>query len=169
MIKVIKQSKKYGDLEIILDEEGIELYRKNTWHIVKHGKTFYLRTNLKVKGKYYCKAFHRELLQLNNQKEVVDHINGNGLDNRKENLRICLQSENIKNQVRIKTKPWQSKYKGVFWNKKNKNWRSMIGVNGKRINIGSFTSEHAAAVAYNIEAKRQFGKFANLNKIGSTK
>jgi hypothetical protein len=165
MIVKIFRNTKHGVVKITLDEQGLELYQKYSWHIQKHGNTYYLKTNLKVDGKYYSRTFHRELFNLDNPNNVIDHINGDGLDNRRVNCRVCTQQDNIRNQVRKYVSNKTSKYKGVFWNKKSKTWRAMIGVNNKRINIGSFSSEHAAGIAYNILAKKHYSDFARLNKI----
>jgi hypothetical protein len=90
---------------------------------------------------------------------VVDHIDGNGLNNTRANLRICTSAQNICNcKGRSKT----SKYKGVSWSKRNK-WASVISLNLKRIHIGYFDDEIEAAKAYDKKAKELFGEFAYLN------
>ena len=96
---------------------------------------------------------------------VIDHINGNKLDNRKCNLRICTRLENAQN--RLPNKNSISKYKGVNLRKdvKNKKWRATIQCNKKRYSLGDFLTEKEAAKAYNIKAKELFGQFAVLNKV----
>lgn len=95
--------------------------------------------------------------------QVTDHINHNKLDNRRENLRICLQSDNVKNTkgraIRI------SKYKGVHLQRKNKKWVASININKKRKHLGCFSSQEDAANAYNLAAIEYFGEFAHLNQI----
>ena len=89
----------------------------------------------------------------------VDHINGDKLDNRKENLRVCTHRENGKNQkISINN---TSGYKGVFAN--HKNWQAVIGVDGKPIYLGTYPSPEKAAEAYDVAAKKYHGDFANLN------
>lgn len=90
----------------------------------------------------------------------VDHINGDRLDNRRENLRICTQSQNCTNRASVKSK---SGYKGVskHWNK----WRAVIKVNQKKIHLGLFDTKEEAALAYNKAAKVYFGDFARLNSL----
>lgn len=100
---------------------------------------------------------------LNFPKNYIDHINGNGLDNRKQNLRSCTFSQNIWNQKIRKNNT--SGFKGVSWDKYNKKWRSRIGFNYKYILIGYFDDPINAANAYNKKAKELFGKFARLNVI----
>ena len=90
----------------------------------------------------------------------VDHINGNTLDCRRENLRIVTSRQNTMNIHIIRGK---SCYKGVFWNKDIEKWYSRIGVNYKLINLGYFASEIEAAKAYDRAALKHFGEFARLN------
>lgn len=104
--------------------------------------------------------------------EVIDHINNDPLDNRRENLRIASPRQNQQNQKR-KT---SSKYPGVYWSKQAKKWHAMIKLNGKKKHLGYFVEEREAAKAYeaavrencqeelicktgrNINVKSQWGK-----------
>ena len=92
---------------------------------------------------------------------VIDHINGDALDCRRENLQACTHQQNIMKQRHQVTA--KNKYKGVmqFRNK----WRSRITINGKTMHIGMFASAIEAARAYNEKAKELFGDFANLNEV----
>lgn len=92
---------------------------------------------------------------------VVDHINHNGLDNRKANLRIATFSENRRNSR--KAKDTSSKYKGVSWHKNNKKWHAGININGRRKHLGSFDDEIQAAKAYDEVARKYHGEFSSLN------
>lgn len=95
------------------------------------------------------------------EKMEVDHINGNKLDNRRENLRVCKGSQNKMNRsISINNK---TGFNGVYWAKQNKKFRAMIGINGKRKHIGYFNTAHSAARAYNVAARGLFGKFAKIN------
>ena len=93
---------------------------------------------------------------------ATDHINGNPLDNRKENLRICSKKENLRN--RGKQKNNKSGYKGVHRHRDGA-WITKIQVDNKTIALGSFKDKHLAAVAYNNAAYHYFGEFAWLNQI----
>lgn len=94
---------------------------------------------------------------------IVDHVNGNGCDNRKENLRFCTESDNCKNRHNT----WgKSIYKGVSWEKRYHTWISRIYVNHKSIYLGSFKDEIDAAKVYNKAAAEYFGEFARLNEVG---
>ena len=91
-----------------------------------------------------------------------DHINHNGLDNRKANLRPATGTQNIWHRRKFK-KPSRSKYKGVDWAKDMNRWRARIRVNGRRIYLGSFKNEIDAAKAYDSAAKKYHGEYASLN------
>lgn len=93
----------------------------------------------------------------------IDHIDGNGLNNQRSNLRFATRSQNSQNMRLRKTSV--SGYKGVCWNKKDKVWISRISVEGKPIHLGSFKEKEAAAAAYNIAALMYFGEFAFLNQV----
>jgi len=92
--------------------------------------------------------------------DIIDHINGNGLDNRKENLRFCTVSQNMFN--RKKAFNSTSRYYGVSFDKHSKKWRSQIHTNGKSITFGRYDNEVDAAKAYDIRVKKYKGEFAKL-------
>lgn len=96
--------------------------------------------------------------------EVCDHINGNGLDNRRCNLRLATHSENMRNR-RI-NKNSASHYKGVTWHKGTRKWRAQIKKDGNKKHIGYFDTMEAAHAAYVAAARELHGEFAN---DGSTK
>lgn len=100
-------------------------------------------------------VLHRYLM--GNPTQEVDHINGNRLDNRRANLRVCTRQENTMN--RKKRKNCSSSYKGVFWHHGKQIW--VAKVQGKQ--IGTFREEVDAATAYNIVAQQRYGEFARLN------
>jgi len=93
----------------------------------------------------------------------VDHINQNGLDNRRVNLRFATKSENRAN-VKKRTDN-SSGFKGVSFNKRVAKWRAYIQKDKKQIHLGFFDDKQKAAKAYNDAAKRLFGEFAWLNQI----
>lgn len=93
---------------------------------------------------------------------AVDHIDGNGLNNRRTNLRVVTPQQNSFNRRKITSK--SSRYKGVHA-RGNGKFRAAIRVNGKLINIGTFSTELDAAKAYNILALKYFGEFACLNQL----
>jgi len=93
---------------------------------------------------------------------VIDHINGNGLDNRKANLRQSTYAQNSWNRGKARVKS-SSKYKGVCQHKKDRKWQAQISAVGKRIYLGRFKNQKEAAKAYDKAAKKYHGEFANLN------
>ena len=103
---------------------------------------------------------HREILHAPDGIEV-DHINGNRLDNRKENLRLSTKVENGRNRGLNSNN--SSGYKGVSYKKSRHNWQARINVKGKRIWLGQGNSPEEAARIYDIGALKYFGEFAWTN------
>lgn len=101
---------------------------------------------------------HREILEVP-KGMMVDHINGDGRDNRKANLRAATPKQNVWN-TKARGK---SKYKGVWQVKGTGKWCARIKVNGKQRNLGRFDDEVEAAKAYDRAAKEECGEFAKLN------
>jgi len=93
---------------------------------------------------------------------VVDHINHDGLDNRRANLRIVTQQQNTWNSRRG-LRQGKSRYKGVSWDKDNNKWAATIRVEGKCRRIGFFEDEISAARAYDAAAKKHRGEYALVN------
>jgi hypothetical protein len=90
----------------------------------------------------------------------VDHIDHNGLNNTRANLRLCSQAQNNCNKP---SRYGASKFKGVCWNRARKKWVASIQHNGKRYDLGYFTDEIAAARAYDKKAAELHRQFACLN------
>ena len=97
--------------------------------------------------------------------EFVDHVNGDPLDNRRSNLRLCSQLENARNK-KITTKT--SCFKGVSRRSSGNKFASNIRVDGVLMTLGAFDSEEAAARCYNAAAVYYFGEFARLNPVEAT-
>lgn len=154
---MIKISLTQGQVALI-DNEDYDLVRQYKWYVFKHRNTYYAASKNK---ELKTVRMHRLIINAPYGKQV-DHINGNGLDNRKENLRLVDNNQNQWNRHNISGK---SKYKGVHWNKANKKWHSQIRVYGKRLHLGYFKDEIEAARAYDKAAKDNFGEYAKLNFI----
>lgn len=92
--------------------------------------------------------------------ELVDHINGDGLDNRRCNLRLATHKQNMRNRRRHKNN--QSGYKGVSWHKKNAKWRAQYTYMGTNKTIGYFDDPKDAYEAYCEAVKNRDGEFARL-------
>lgn len=147
----------------LVDDEDFEELSKVKWRANKGGNTFYAIRS--VYFDFISKSFlmHREILGLNYSEFHVDHIDGNGLNNQRSNLRICTHRENMMNRATNKNST--SHYKGVSWARDRKKWRAEIEVDAKRIKIGCFETEKYAARAYNEAAIKYHGEFARLNKV----
>lgn len=146
----------------LLDDDDFEKYCTRTWHAMPHGSTIYVRTGKWTGRKLRRFLIHRLIMKA--PKGVsVDHIDGDGLNNQKSNLRLCTHSQNLGN--RKPNKNHSSKFKGVSFHKRAKAWYANIGINGKRSHIGTFPNEKEAALAYNVAAAKHFGEFARLNTI----
>ncbi|MBN2312335.1 MAG: HNH endonuclease [Sedimentisphaerales bacterium] len=95
-------------------------------------------------------------------KMQVDHIDGDGLNNQRANLRICTQAENARNR-RKHNRRQSSKFKGVCFDKRDDRWRAYIKKSGKRYYLGYFDSEVKAASAYDVAARKHFKQYACTN------
>lgn len=96
----------------------------------------------------------------------TDHINGNGLDNRRANLRTATASQNRANMGKPRRPdgaPHSSRFKGVSWDRSRGKWQAKINVNGRHHNLGRYFDETAAARAYDAAAITAWGDFARLN------
>lgn len=116
-------------------------------------------------GKHVTLRMHRIITNAPQDKQV-DHINGNPLDNRKCNLRVCTQKENSRNREKRKEKT-SSIYKGVCFHKRKHKWQASITLDGKLIHLGYFKTQNEAALIYNEAAKKYHGEFAKFNKVSS--
>lgn len=155
----------------LVDDEDFDYLNQWKWTLsnqVNHMyacRNRYYRIDGKQKTQYI--RMHRLLMGVTDPKIQVDHINHDGLDNRRENLRICTNAENCRNRRKIKG-THTSIYKGVDWEGRNKTspWRVQVMTEQKkRITVGYFKTEIEAAIAYNEAALKYHGEFAYLNEI----
>lgn len=97
----------------------------------------------------------------------IDHIDGDGLNNQRNNLRICTHAQNGMN--RSKNKNNSSGFKGVFWDEITRKWRAIIDRNDKHIHLGRFSDIEDAAKAYDKAARELYGEFAYQNFTDESK
>ncbi len=156
----------YGEKELLYDDEDQNFVGKYTWYLAKfkHSHSFYARTHIYTpENKRTVKLFHRLLLNINNSHILIDHKDHNGLNNQKENLRICNTHQNMGNR-RIQS--GSSRFKGVSRlsdRKSAKIWKAQIRIDSEKTYLGVYTVEEEAARAYDAAARIYFGKFASLN------
>jgi HNH endonuclease len=141
----------------IIDDEDYELISKYKWYIFDTPYTCYARAYAN-KGKTTI-LMHNLIVKA----KGIDHINRDGLDNRKANLRLATQSQNNANKGKQDIKTASSKYKGVTWGKYQSKWIAQIMKDRKNYYIGAFSSEIEAAAAYDKKAIELFGEFARIN------
>ena len=152
----------YKNLFAIVDDCDADLVSKYSWRTSVSHKTIYAKTNRSRRdyGNSRGIFMHRLILGAN-KGLVVDHINGDGLDNRRSNLRICTPAQNRMN-LRMNCRN-KSGARGVSSYKRTGRWRAQIAVGGKKIHIGIFDSIVEASAAYEAKAAEVFGEF--LRKI----
>ena len=146
----------------LVDDNMFEYLSQWKWYVYKCGNKFYAARNIKIsKGKIRLILMHRFITDNKNTKMHTDHINGNGLDNRIINLRICTHSQNSINRgAPINNK---TGYKGVSYDKKSNKFKAQIRVNKKNITLLTTNNLIDAARAYNQAAQKYHGEFAKLN------
>ena len=144
----------------IVDTDDHERLSKFKWTLHQKGNCKYARRNKHhPDGRQTTILMHREILS----SPMIDHIDGNGLNNQRTNLRPCTNSQNSAN--RKKSKRNTSGFKGVC--KRSKRWDAYIRVGGIQIHLGCFDTPEQAAHAYDRKAIEVFGEFARLNFPGN--
>jgi hypothetical protein len=131
---------------LVDDEDYLEL-SKHKWHAQKDGKTFYASRSSPTDspGKRRTLLMHTVIMGAAENLET-DHINGDGLDNRKENLRIVTKRGNQQNRHQAKT----SRFPGVRWHKIAKKWATEIQIKKRKHHLGLYDDEETAGIVYAI-------------------
>lgn len=147
----------------VVDEEDLPLVSGYSWHVYHKPKD----------DRWYATAWDTTQPRAGRKKitmhaliagrTFVDHKDGDGLNNRRENLRLCTQQQNMRN---TRKRASASRFKGVTFQKDRatqaKPWLAQIKC-GKKKNLGRYATEMEAAHAYDRAAKELFGEFARLN------
>ena len=157
----MKEIKLTQDKIALVDDDDFEYLNQFKWCANKLRHTFYAFRTLEKKKI----SMHREIMKTqleNNIGKIIDHIDGNGLNNQKYNLRTCTIAENSRNRHFVNN---SSGYLGVSILKSRKKWYAQIKGNKKNIFLGSFKDKKDAAKAYNEAAIKYHGEFARLNII----
>lgn len=161
----MKRIKISGGYETIVDDDDYEILSQYMWSC-NFDKHWNIRVVRRGKVSEPCMAYSMPRVILNCPKNlVVDHINHNQLDNRKQNLRICTRAKNKLNSKQYRNST--SGYKGVYYDcrKLNNPWIPNIMIGGKRYYGKASITKEQAALEYNILAKKYFGAFACYNNI----
>lgn len=149
----------------LVDDEDFEWLNQSKWRAGLTGKTFYARTHIKKHGGGYRNVLMHRLIMGNPEGKSIDHIDGDGLNNQRHNLRICSVAQNAHNATRMSTNT--SGFKGVFWDRRSQTWRAGVMAYGKRKWLGCFNSPVQAALAYDKAAREYHGEFARTNFLVS--
>ncbi|UCC96328.1 MAG: HNH endonuclease [Phycisphaerales bacterium] len=154
----------------LVDLDDYERLSRYKWHTVGDRGTFYAARNTGQRRglKRVVVKMHREVLKVP-AGMFVDHINHNGLDNRKANLRPATQAQNARNRRKVQRGNVHSIYKGLTWYRREERWAVRVMVNRKSKFIGYFDNELNAARAYDQAARKYHGQFASLNFPDETK
>lgn len=145
----------------IVDADDFEWL--NQWKWTCFSNTRYAARRFQKNNKATYVYMHRLIMNVSNNNQV-DHINGDGLDNRRCNLRIVTIAQNHYNHKLLSNN--KSGFNGVSWDKRLNKWVTCISVNNKTIHLGQYNNKIEAALAYNKAAKEYFGEYARLNQIG---
>jgi hypothetical protein len=148
-----------GLFAIVDDDTDFYWLNQWRWQCAKiNNKLYVFRSRRHNHLGYSNRAYlHRIIMRIEDTRLVVDHIDGNPLNNVKSNLRIVTTTENNRNTSSHKNST--SEYLGVSWDKTKSKW--LVRIQG--IYVGRFSNEVDAAKAYDKKAKEIFGRFANLN------
>jgi hypothetical protein len=125
----------------------------------------YTKCGFMVNGKAVTRLLHRFILEVEDPKVQVDHKDGDGLNCRRSNIRICTDTQNKQNKGPSSLN--KSGFRGVHKFKATGKYQAQIRVNGKLLHLGYFIDRFDAARAYNKAAKKYFGEFAFQNKVPS--
>lgn len=166
-MKIIPVKSSKGILECMVDDEDHDWAMSNFWFDA-FARNDYISIKVTNKSTREKTSLARAILEnhglLVNDK-FVDHVNRNGLDNQKSNLRNCSSRQNSQNRTKVSSKECTSIYKGVC---AVRTFRAVISLDGRSINLGGYDTEREAAIAYDVRAKELFNDFATPNITDAT-
>ena len=149
------ESRTYGDMAVLISAQDVDRVRTRTWRVAYRNK-FYVESGTRALGTHMF--LHRFVLEAP-EAFYVDHINGNTLDNRRDNLRLVTHQENLWNMPGAK---------GYSWVETSKRWDARIRVNGRLKRLGSFKTEDEARAAY-LKAKAEVHVIPNRRTACSSR
>lgn len=154
-------------LVALVDDRDAAAVRVHRWAAMRGIRTWYAhRSGIPRQGGGYTGQLMHTFLT---GWPRVDHVNGDGLDNRRANLRPASAVQNAQNSRKYRRS--SSRYRGVFWKSSRRRWMAQIYISEpdgqqprcRKIHLGTFVDERAAAHAYDIAAREHFGQFAAVN------
>lgn len=165
--EILLRSDKYGEMTAIVDAADQADIIRYTWHVERSCHTFYASRNAPAGSRPATVGMHTHILG-RVPGLMVDHVDGNGLHNWRLNLRRATKQQQQWNRVHFARDGKTSRFKGVCWRRDIQRWQAYRGSSGsftgmKRIHLGHFIEEQAAAIAYDAAARHHFGEFAALN------
>lgn len=143
-----------------VDDDMYEYLSQWKWYAIKARTTFYAVRNIGHSPFQKRVWMHRVIMNTPNEMDT-DHWDGNGLNNQRDNLRVCTNTQNQANKNKQTNNT--SGHKGVFWNLGK--WHAKIGVNGQVVHLGTFSNIEDASRAYDEAAQKYFGEFARINNV----
>lgn len=146
----------------LIDDQDYALVASHSWYVNEKGycRAAYSKGRRSDGKRNQTHLSMHRLVMHAERGQVIDHKNRNPLDNRHRNLRFCSLRQNNRNITSYNS---QSRYKGV--RARGGKWSARIKVNYSEVYLGTFNTEQEAALAYNIAAKKYFGRFAGLNEV----
>lgn len=149
----------------LVDDEDFDKISQYKWHyhFKPNRNTNYARTYIGKIDDVYTKQYMHRMIMKPADGQAVDHIDGNGLNNQRSNLRLATTAANARNAK--KRSGSTSKYKGVSWYPNRNQWVGNITINYKRIHLGYFDTETDAAKAYNKKALEINPTFSRINEL----
>ena len=143
----------------IVDDDVYQWASKLKWHAAHYRGSWRAQRKVKVDGKQRTELLHRIIIGTVGKE--TDHIDGDGLNNQRSNLRVCTHGQNMRNRkVQCNN---QSGVKGVTFEKNSNKWQTRICIEDQRIYLGTFTCLEDAAKAYDAAAVKYHGQFARTN------
>lgn len=148
---------------VLISNRDLAWARGFRWHCLRSTDTlFYAGANCRLAaGVWRLRSMHRLLLGLADPAVKVDHIDGNGLNNCRWNLRLATNQQNLANAGPMEG--GTSRFKGVSWHKRAGRWQAHHYGGGRSRYLGLYYTEEGAALAYDRAARELFGEYARLN------
>jgi hypothetical protein len=156
--------KRFGEVFTTIDDEDLDKLSKHRWWANTQGKLIRVETDLFKDEQIIWKrkriSLPRYLLNIKRRNLVVDHIDGNPLNNQKSNLRVCCEISNARNRKNL-NKNNKSGVRGVGWNKFRNKWVAQLMYNRKHIFLGYFLKKDDAISAVIKGRDKYFKKYGN--------